>query len=398
VFLTAFGVKEVEKSIKGMALALCVAGLAAQPAMADDVSTKGGIKVTSDDGSFVGEFGGRLMLDGAVFDNDAEENTSGTEFRRIRLHSKGKIYGLDYKVEFDFADGDTVTKDAYLAMKVLGGKLTVGQFKQYFTMENLTSSRYITFMERSYLTSFSPDYNVGVGYWGNYGAIGYGVSAYNAYQDEDADGDDGPSGDNGTTEGTGGTARVIFAPKLGEYGQIHIGGSMAKEGGVQGRNRVRVRPAGHLSDASRVAIVDINTGERSESTLYGLEFAGLAGPLSVQAEYVGGTYETDTVEQDVAAFYAYTSYFLTGEVRPYDAKSGKFGRVKPRKSHGAVEVAVRYDYVENDSIDFEVESLTVGANWYWNPQVRFMLNYIASDVAEGTDEPNAVTARMQFDF
>ena len=63
-----------------------------------------------------------------------------------------------------------------------------------------------------------------------------------------------------------------------------------------------------------------------------------------------------------------------------------------------MEVAVRYDYVENDSIDFEVESLTVGANWYWNPQVRFMLNYIASDVAEGTDEPNAVTARMQFDF
>ncbi len=44
------------------------------------------------------------------------------------------------------------------------------------------------------------------------------------------------------------------------------------------------------------------------------------------------------------------------------------------------------------------DRLTVGANWYWNPQVRFMLNYIASDVAEGTDEPNAVTARMQFDF
>ena len=33
-----------------------------------------------------------------------------------------------------------------------------------------------------------------------------------------------------------------------------------------------------------------------------------------------------------------------------------------------------------------------------NPQVRFMLNYIAADVAEGSDEPNAVTARMQFDF
>lgn len=392
MFPTVFGVKEVKQAIKGVALIACAAGVMTSPAMASDVSTKGGIKVTSDDGSFVGEFGGRLMLDAAAFDNDTQDNHGGTEFRRLRLHSKGKIYGLDYKIEVDFADGDTVTKDAYLKFAVPGGKLTVGQFKQYFTMENLTSSRYTTFMERSFVTAFSPSYQVGVGYWGNYGPIGYGVSGFNAYEDEDADAGEG------TTEGVGGSARVIFSPSLGEYTQLHVGASTLVTGGIEGRNRVRVRPAGHLSDASRVAIVDINTGERSDSTLYAMEFASIAGPLSVQAEYVGGTYETDTVEQDVAAFYAYTSYFLTGESRPFDAKSGKFGRVKPRKSHGAVEVAVRYDYVENDSIDYEVESITFGANWYWNPQVRFMLNYITADVAEGTDEPGAVTARMQFDF
>lgn len=380
------------KTIKGMALAACAGGLIAQPALADAVSTKGGIKVKSDDGSFVGEFGGRLMLDAAVFDNDTADNVSGTEFRRLRLHSKGKIHGLGYKIEVDFADGDTVTKDAHLQMAVAAGKLTIGQFKQYFTMENLTSSRYTTYMERSYLTSFSPSYQVGVGYWGNYEAVGYGISAFNAYQDEDAD------GGNGTTEGVGASARVIFSPSLSDDVQLHVGGSALVTGGIEGRNRVRVRAAGHLSDASRYDIVNINTGERSESTLYAVEFASIAGPLSVQAEYLGGSFETETVEQDVAAFYASTSYFLTGESRPFNAKTGKFGRVKPRKAHGAYEIAARYDYVENDSSDFEIESVTLGLNWYMNPQVRFMLNYIAADVAEGSDEPNAVTARMQFDF
>lgn len=380
------------KIIKGMALAACASGLIAQPALADTATTKGGIKVTSDDGTFQGVFGGRLMLDAAVFDNDAADNVSGTEFRRLRFETKGKIYDLDYKLTIDFADGDLVTKDAYLQMPLLGGKVTIGQFFQYFSMETLTSSRYITMMERSFVTAFAPERKVGVGYWGGYGPVNFGVSAYNVYEDEDDD------GGNGTTEGMGSSARVIFAPKLGEMTQLHFGAAAVVEGGIQGRSRVRVRPAGHLSDASRVAIVDINTGERSESTRYGLEFASIAGPLSVQAEYVGGSYETETVEQDIAAFYATASYFLTGESRPYSASSGKFGRVKPRKAHGAYEIAARYDYVENDTSEFEVEALTLGLNWYMNPQVRFMLNYIAADVAEGSDEPNAVTARMQFDF
>ena len=156
-----------------LALAACASGLIAQPALADTATTKGGIKVTSDDGTFQGVFGGRLMLDAAVFDNDAADNVSGTEFRRLRFETKGKIYDLDYKLTIDFADGDLVTKDAYLQMPLLGGKVTIGQFFQYFSMETLTSSRYITMMERSFVTAFAPERKVGVGYWGltRFGAI-----------------------------------------------------------------------------------------------------------------------------------------------------------------------------------------------------------------------------------
>lgn len=375
-------------SAHGAALALAASLATIGPqAVADSASTKGGITVKSEDGRFVGTFGGRFMLDAAVFDNDTADNQSGSEFRRIRFHAKGKIYDAKYVIDLDFGDNEIGLRDAYLQFDTLGGKLTVGQFKQYFSLEELTSSRYLTFLERSFVTQFAPAHQIGVGYWKTLGIFGGGISAYNV-DDNDAD----------ENEGFGGSVRLVAGPKFGDLVQTHFGIAAVKEGGFDARNRVRVRPAGHLSDASRTAIVDLNNGLRSESTRLGIETAAIAGPLSLQMELVDGTYEDDIEESDIKAWYVDVSFFLTGESRPYVVGAGKFGRVKPKRSWGAIELAARSDYVENDTTELEVESQTLGVNWYMNPQMRLMLNYIASDVAEGADEPNAVTARFQFDF
>lgn len=375
-------------SAQGVAAAI-VAGLAlgVAPAMADTVSTKGGITVKSEDGRFVGTFGGRLMLDGALFDNDTADNQSGTEFRRLRFHSKGKIYDAKYVIDVDFGDNELELKDAYLQFDRLGGTISVGQFKQYFSMEELTSSRYLTFLERSFVTQLAPVHQIGVGYWTKLGIFGGGVSAYNV-DDNDAD----------ESEGFGTSLRLVAGPKFGDVVQAHFGVAAVKEGGIDGRNRVRVRPAGHLSDASRTSIVDLNNGLRSESMRLGFETAVIAGPLSLQMELVDGTYEDDLEESDVKAWYVDASFFLTGESRPYSVGAGKFGRVKPKRSWGAIELAVRNDFIENDTTELEVEAQTIGVNWYMNPQMRAMLNYITSDVGDGADKPNAVTARFQFDF
>lgn len=367
-------------------------------ALADSASTKGGITVKSEDGRFVGNFGGRLMADFAAFDNDTQENISGTEFRRLRFHSKGKIYDAGYKIEVDFADDEVVVKDAYLKFDLLGGALTVGQFKQYFSLEELTSSRFITMQERSFLTAFAPSHQTGIGYWTKLGIFGGGISAYNTDDNGDGADVDGDGNPDGRNEGFGGTLRLVAGPKFGPGVQAHFGVAVASEGGIQGRNRVRVRPAGHLADASRTALVDINNGERSKSMNVGIEAAIVAGPVSVQTEVLDGTYEDDTQEEDVKAWYVQASYFITGESRPYKVGSGKFDRIKPKRSCGAWELTARVDYAENDTLEREIEAQTLGVNWYLNPQTRFMLNYIQADVLEGADEPNAVTGRIQFDF
>ncbi len=52
---------------------------------------------------------------------------------------------------------------------------------------------------------------------------------------------------------------------------------------------------------------------------------------------------------------------------------------------GALELAARYAFVDlaDEAYDGgESWDVTVGVNWYWNPNVRVMLNYVHSDTTD----------------
>ena len=82
----------------------------------------------------------------------------------------------------------------------------------------------------------------------------------------------------------------------------------------------------------------------SRSSL-GVEAAGIYGPVSIQGEYKMSQIFTDEMTFNISAYYAFVSFFITGEHRTY--KEGKFSKVVPRRSierggPGAFELAVRY--------------------------------------------------------
>ena len=94
------------------------------------------------------------MVDGGALgdDDDFYENDNAAEVRAARLGIEGNfLQGWKYKLETDFADSTVDLKDAYIEYS---GELLepayfrVGQYKTPNSLEELTSRRFLTFMER----------------------------------------------------------------------------------------------------------------------------------------------------------------------------------------------------------------------------------------------------------
>ncbi|MCC5870371.1 MAG: hypothetical protein JJU27_17865, partial [Gammaproteobacteria bacterium] len=74
----------------------------------------------------------------------------GSRFRRLRLGALGVMHNdWEWQLEVDFADNEVDLANAYIAYLMPQGRLAFGHFKEPFGMEYATSSRRITFMERS---------------------------------------------------------------------------------------------------------------------------------------------------------------------------------------------------------------------------------------------------------
>lgn len=388
-----------------IAAALAVTGVA----HADKAETKGGITIKTEDGRFEAKVGGRIHFDLYTFGDeklagaDVQNNEAGTEFRRARLTLSGKAYGWEYKFEEDFANaggGNTANvavdeRDMFIATKLGPGKLTIGQFKPFRSMEELTSSNEITMMERPFSSATglytNRQFQQGVNYL--FGGENYTVGSALYFLSSEA---------RARNEGIGYSVRGTFAPNVTEGSVMHLGLSYNAEefsNTLPGGQAITANYSGRRGDAE--AIGAITAGEPT-STI-GLEFAATFGPAFVQAEYAMMSLGTAAADQDINSYYVMGSYHLTGETKGYKKGTGVFGSVKPANASGAWELTARYDVIENkDSATRpEATSITLGTNYYVNPNVRFMLNYTMGETDVSgvkSDEADQLALRTQFSF
>src|SRR5688572_31842145 len=93
---------------------------------------------------------GRLQADAAFYQEDKKDLSNGTEIRRARLAVAGELSPRwIYQLELDFADDDARVRDVWLlyrANEML--RLQLGNFKEPFSLDGITSSRFTTFIER----------------------------------------------------------------------------------------------------------------------------------------------------------------------------------------------------------------------------------------------------------
>lgn len=132
-----------------------------------DFTYKGGPRIKTEDGNFEIGLNGRghfdvhsLYPDQANPDYPAfgsqllnSNDREGINWRRTYATITGKFYDINFKFENDFAVNATTAfphslREAWVAARLGPGQLTLGQFKPYRGLEEITSSNEITLMER----------------------------------------------------------------------------------------------------------------------------------------------------------------------------------------------------------------------------------------------------------
>lgn len=421
---------------RSLAVAALLAGASlAGIAQAATVDTRGGLKLKSDDGQFEFNVGGRIHLDldlvseddDAVFGSALNPASSSPLFRRARLTFSGKAFGWEYMFTPDFAQSSggnlrtisclstpcTVNtsgvafQELYVARALGSGKLYIGQFTPFRSIEDNTSSNELTLMERAYTGSMgvyrggvSRLFQMGLGYQMNpTPQTTLGTAVFSLRKD-----------DTPATEGVGATLRTTWAPVLAERRVLHLGLSGSVENpqgdGSSGNVGTVVSYAGIRGPTANLGQT---TGGGKAQYLAG-ELAGVYGPFHLQSEITQARYDQDElqpVDRSTTLLYHVTvSYALTGESRPYDTRRGSFRSVVPRSGRGALEVALRHESARNqDAVSpTAVETVstdTLGLTWTLNPHVRVMANYLlgkAERVDGQRDEPSALTLRFQMNW
>lgn len=331
------------------------------------------------------------------------ESKSGTELRRARLFFSGNIYdNTFFKFQVDFSGNETELKDVYIGLNQLPavGRLMVGHFKEPLRLSTLTSSKYITFMEREPNDRFAQGRNNGImvlrDFFGKKLSAQLGAFRNAQNNSNDAFADDGYVL----------TGRVTGLPiyKKERAQLLHLGAAFSYRKPDSHTYSITVRPEAHLAPKY------LNTGElpRVENVnLFNAETAFVNGPISIQAEYMGAWINTVPQNFRFSTYYGSVSYFLTGESKKYQGSYEGFDRVRPNKNFsgpnrgwGAWEIALRYaatDLNDGSLAGGRQTDWTAGLNWYLNPATRLMVNYVWGHL-EGQGRVNILQGRLQLDF
>jgi phosphate-selective porin OprO/OprP len=374
---------------------------------------------------------GRIQFDVANFSQNPTSNTqfgnaqNAVGFRRARIALLGEYEQIDYIVEMDFAnrgansavvanqankDQSTAFKDVYIQLHDLPmiGNVRVGHFKECFGLEQLTSDNYTTFMERSVCDegAFVPGRNDGIMAY-NWTECQRATWAIGAFTNQT--GYDQPPTFQLDHWGLDCTMRGTYLPwydePSGGRGLLHLGIDYTYRSAPDNIGTFVARP--ECNFAPSIVNMTISTDPSKTSTaltdvidwqVVDGEAALEYGPLCFQTEVFGMTMNRlGGINNNFYGGYAYVSYFLTGENRPYNRKLGVFDRVVPYEDffrvrtcdkcietgHGAWELAYRCSYINMlDGLNVKGAGMatdhTFGVNWYLNPFTRIMFNYVRS--------------------
>ena len=386
--------------LRPLLLALLAAGLAPAANAAIPLGEVAGAKLS---------FEGLIQADGNWYDNDVADLGGNAEsaLRRAELALKGKGPGtLEWAAGYD-AKAEKWLDVNLKAKPADGHALQIGQFKQPNSMEELGSTKHNDFVSKAAVANtWAVSRRLGASY--AISGSGWGVTASVFSRELTRGGGEGP--------GVG--LRGTWAPLNAGAQTLHLGLSyasyQAELATADNAQRWRARPQADLA-AVRLVDTGVLTDADKVRTL-GLEVALLQGPIKLQGEWMRNTTTRNASLPDFNGSGAYASavWNVTGETWGY--KNGLPGTPSPA-GNGLLQLGLRYDTLDLDDgriattlpasisgiLGGQMDAWTVGANYYWQSNLKLALNYVkvqtekyrASRAAKIQDNPSIVELRAQ---
>ncbi len=384
--------------------------------------SKSGLGIESADGANSIKLIGRVHMDYRSYGSDAQNSDHEQDkfdVRRARFGFEGKFNkDFDYKLFADFTPGkDGLLDEGYVGYTYSSGlKFRTGKFKMPFSLEQMTSSNNIDFIERSLggqnEGELVPAKQIGAMVFGApTDGMTYALAASQGHNAKTA------ASSNPDIIG-----RVTFNPMkmMGSKDQVlHIGlgyhtgeiaTAIASGSIATGTTEAREQKA-YFATTVGADVGATRTGN-------GLELAYATGPFKVQGEYMKLKYDNVTsANVSYDATYIQGVWNVTGESHNYSNSSGTFGGIKPKSKFtnkggtGALQLGLRYSMFDGSGNPLsanktdKADATTLGATWILNDHTRVMLNYIVTrfdrTVGSGTSaekKQEAIVLRAQVSF
>jgi phosphate-selective porin OprO/OprP len=365
---------------------------------------------------------GRVHADYRSFDvNSTNANTAnGFDIRRAYLGVQGKLYS-DWTYEGTIDIANNTLEYAWLNYKAADAlHFRMGAFKMPFSFEELTSSRFIDFQERSLVNAFAPAKDIGFMVHGELvkDRLVYAVAAMNGQ---------GKNTDEANSQVDDQELIVRLASNLAPMAGLkdtvlHIGGGYTT-GKMPGNNALTggIRTEGRGLTFLTLASPGGTAASDTERDRLGLETVLAWGPIKAQGEWVKASYENSSVafDREVDAYYASLNWMITGEKYADWYTMNGMRAIKPNRPFrkgaegmGAWELGVRYSKIDADEFatgEFtgtkNAEAMTVGLKWVPVTPVRIYLNYTETEfdapiaiVGGTTEKEKAITLRSSVFF
>ena len=365
----------------------------------------------------------RIQFDGAhyfglkngMIVDDKPTMAGGVSLRRVRLAAKAQVnkdwYG---EVDLNFSNGVFELEDAYAMFTGLKDfEFRLGNFKEDFSMEETTTSRYTTFMERAMVVSiFAPGRHAGIqAQWQKYDFLR--VSAGVSWQLVDnADTRFNVEEFNKAGKGMDAnyTGKIVWMPWASkEFYGLHIGynasyrgarktdddrdGANALGRGYQG-NYFSTRNA---TAVNRLKFISTEYYGVKYDILHGFELSGYKDGLRVSSELIMNKSVMDesllrrlnpTANEATIAkakqtklfwgYYVQASYLLFGGKQRYDHTQSEFTQPTRGRNWGDIELMARFDYLTLNSKNIyggSGENIALGVVYHINNNVKMMMNY-----------------------